>query len=139
MMADKLELTVDSYEQRLSDDPGPNVPTRHYSRGELLEPRNKEERERLVSEGIAQEPGAAQRAEAERLQAEADAAKAAAEAAQERVAAAEEQADAAASGKDDLDGLTKDDLIAVAEREGVDVDPDARKAEILDAIRAHRS
>jgi hypothetical protein len=45
----------------------------------------------------------------------------------------EEQAD------DGLEGMTKADLQAVAESEGVEVKHSATKAELVDAIRAHRS
>lgn len=137
-MADKLEIIVDSYEQRLSDEHRADVPTRPYSRGDLIEPRSDAERERLVSKGIAAEPGQAQREEADRLRAEAERLAQEAEAAEQRAEAAASQADAAAEGKDDLDGLTSDQLDEVAEAEGVDVSG-LRKAEKLDAIRSHRA
>ncbi len=128
----ELVLTADSYEQRVSEDGA----TRHYERGDRIEPRDKAEAERLVAIGAAEEPGASARAHAEKLQAEAERLKAEAEAAEQHAESVEEEAQDTASGKDELSGLSKEELVAKAEAEGVAVDPNARKAEIADTLRA---
>lgn len=110
-----------------------------YHQGDHLE-LGDEEAERLKN--AVEEPGASQKAEADRLQAQIDALNAEREAIEAKVDETEEQAERVAAGEpataDDLDGLTLKELQPIAEAEGVEFDSKTRKAELLDRIRAHR-
>jgi len=129
----KLKLTVDSYEQRLSDDEYKrDVATKHYVRGDTIEPRNTEEKDRLLEIGAAEDPGAEQKRAQEdldRRQAALDAQRAALDAEAKQV-----KADAKPEG-DPAPGVKKEELQAEADARGLSAE--GTKAELVERIQVH--